>query len=156
MWEAHGGRLAITGRGMALLYRLVNHLVGERGGTVVVIDVDGRFSASHLKCELRHVHVFRTTPRGLKGTLEGVERYMLWGEHESKGREWLGTVVNGGVGGDIMVGWRGWLRVEREETVGFAPGMSAEEALGESEARQEFVNSRGWRAVSDLGEFSWS
>jgi hypothetical protein len=80
---------------------------------------------------------------------------MLWGEHESKGREWLGTVVNGGVGGDIMLGWRGWLRVEREETVGFAPGMSAEEALGESEARQEFVESRGWKAVSDLGEFSW-
>lgn len=80
---------------------------------------------------------------------------MLWGEHGSKGREWVGTIVNGGVGGDIMVGWRGWLRVEREEVGVFGIGVSVEEGMGEREVRQEVVDGRAWKAVSDIGEFRW-
>jgi hypothetical protein len=150
----HGGRLAIIGRGIQLVYRIVNEVVA-RGGTVAVVDVEGRFSPSHLDCELKHVHVFRPTVSNLKATLDSVEGYMLWGDHGSKEREWMGTIVNGGIGGDIMTGWRGWLTVERELVEGSAPGISAEEALIERGRGQEAIASRGWRAVSQHGAFSW-
>lgn len=81
---------------------------------------------------------------------------MLYGEHKSHAREWLGTIVNGGVGGDINLGWRGWLRVEREEVGGFGEGVSVEEAWGERERRGEVVDARGWRAEDDEGiGFVW-
>lgn len=84
---------------------------------------------------------------------------MLYGEHASKGREWMGTLVNGGgmmvKGADVVVGWRGWLRVEREAVSAFAEGMAVEEAWRERERRQEIVDSRGWKAGSEMGEFSW-
>jgi len=130
-------------------------MVTSLQGTVALIDIDGRFSPSHLSCELQHVHVFRPTKRNLKVTLESVEEYMLWGEHESMGREWVGTLVNGEVGGDIMVGWRGWLRVEREEVSGFTDGVSVEEVVGEREKRQEVVDSKGWRGTSEMGKYCW-
>ena len=155
LWRSHGGKLAITGRGLPLVYRIVNHLVSVRGGTVAVVDIEGRFSPSHLDCELRHVHVFRPTRRNMKATLESVEGYMLWGEHGSKEREWMGTIVNGGVGGEIMTGWRGWLKVEKDSVKAFAAGVSVEEALREREMRQEGTSFTGWRAVSEYGGFSW-
>jgi hypothetical protein len=130
-------------------------MVTSLQGTVALIDIDGLFSPSHLSCELQHIHVFRPTKRNLKVTLESVEEYMLRGEHGSKGREWVGTLVNGGVGGDIMVGWRGWLRVEREEVSGFTDGISVEETVGEREKRQEVVDSKGWKGVSKLGNYCW-
>jgi hypothetical protein len=105
--------------------------------------------------DLSHVHVFRCSKEKLKATLESLEGYMLWGEHGSKGREWLGTIVLGGAGGDIMVGWRGWLGVDRDLVGGFGEGVSVEEAWGERERRQEVVDGRGWRAICELGEFSW-
>lgn len=147
--------MAIVGRALPLLYHIVNHLVKARGGTVAVVDVDGRFSPSHLDCELRHVHVFRPTRSNLKVTLESVEGYMLWGDHGSKDREWMATIVNGGVGGDIMTGWRGWLKVERDEVDGFAAGISVEEALIERKVGQDTIPSRGWRAVSQDGTFTF-
>jgi hypothetical protein len=155
LWRDHGGKLAIVGRGLPLIYHIVNHLVKVRGGTVAVLDVEGRFSPSHLDCELRHVHVFRPTKSNLKATLESVESYMLWGNHGSKGREWMATIVNGGVGGDIMTGWKGWLRIERDRMDSFVAGISAEEALIEKEISQKHVSPRGWRAVSQYGTFSW-
>lgn len=130
-------------------------MVTGLSGTVALIDVDGRFSASHLSCDLNHVHVFRPTKGNFTATLEGVQEYMLWGEHGSKGREWLGTLVNGGVGGDVMVGWRGWLRVEREEVRRFAVGSSIEEVFGEREQRQDVVDHKGWKGVSEMGNYSW-
>ena len=154
LWRSHGGRLAIVGRWLPLLYHIVNHLVKVRGGTVAVVDVDGRFSPSHLDCELRHVHVFKPTRSNLNVTLESVEGYMLWGDHASKNRELMATIVNGAVGGDIMTGWRGWLKVEREEMEGFAAGISAEEALAERRGPDN-MGSRGWRAVSQHGTFGW-
>lgn len=54
---------------------------------------------------------------------------MVYGGHGSKGREWWGTIVVGGPGGDVCGGWRGWLRVDREETPGFGGVVPAEEAL---------------------------
>jgi hypothetical protein len=156
LWRNHGGKLAIVGRGLPLLYHIVNQLVEGRGGTVAVLDVDGRFSPSHLDCELRHVHVFRPTKSNLKVTLESVEGYILWGDHGSKDREWMATIVHAGVGGDIMTGWRGWLKVERERVQGFEAGISVEEALIEREMGQENGIPRGWRAVSQYGTFSWT
>jgi hypothetical protein len=155
LWRSHGGKLAIVGRWPPLLYHIVNHLVRVRGGAVAVVDVDGRFSPSHLDCELRHVHVFRPTRSNLKVTLESVEGYMLWGDHASREREWMATIVNGGVGGDIMTGWRGWLRVEREGIGGYTAGISTEEALIEGREEHSNMGSMGWRAVSQYGTFSW-
>ena len=142
LWKQHGGKLSITGRGFPLIYSLTRHLVRDLEGTVVVVDLDGRFSPSHLvgmgmsMGDLGHVHVFRCSKERLKVTLDSVENYMLWGEHGSRGREWLGTIMLGGVGGDIMVGWRGWLGVDRDIVGGFGEGVSVEEAWGERERRQ--------------------
>lgn len=155
LWKSHGGNLSITGRGLPLLYHVIDHMVTSLHGTVALIDIDGRFSPSQLSCELEHVHVFRPTQMNLKVTLESVEKYMLWGEHGSKGREWVGTLVNGGVGGDIMVGWRGWLRVEREDVCGFELEVSVEEVMGEREKRQEVVEAKGWKGVSEMGSYYW-
>ena len=82
---------------------------------------------------------------------------MLYGEHGSKIREWVGTVVSGGTGGDINLGWRGWLRVEREEVGNFGCGVSVEEAVEDRERRCEVVDGKGWKAVCDGlgGEFGF-
>ena len=83
------------------------------------------------------------------------------------GREWRGSIVIGGDGlgmgtvlGEranvfMMVGWRGWLRVEREEMVGFGRGISAEEAVGERVGRREVVEGRKWRGESEMGAYAW-
>jgi hypothetical protein len=88
---------------------------------------------------------------------------MLYGEHASKERVWKAVFVLGGnvlgkgiAGGEIMTvttGWRGWLRVEREEVPGFLAGTSVEEAWGDRGAREKAVQSRGWKGVSEVGEF---
>jgi len=156
LWRSNSGKLSITGRGLPLLYHVIDHMVTALNGTVALIDLDGRFSPSHLSCDLQHVHIFRPLKDNLKATLDGVEEYMLWEDHASKGREWVGTLVNGGVGGDVMVGWRGWLRVEREEVGGFAVGVSVEEVIGKREERQELVESKGWKGVSEMGEYRWN
>ena len=163
MWTRHGGRLEITGpEGLELLYRIVSIAVSPpRNGTIVVVDADGRFDVTQLRCEiedLKHVHVYRLLKGHVKDTLEQVESYLLGGEHASMGRECVGVVVNGAQGGDIMLGWRGWLRVEseREDVSRFGVGVSAEEAMGVREQRQLAVESKGWRAVSDWGEYRWN
>jgi hypothetical protein len=159
LWKQHGGRLFITGRGLPLIYTIITHLVHTLGGTITVIDLDRRFSPTHLielsMEELMHIHVFRCSKERLKVTLESLEGYMLWGEHGSKGREWLSTIVLGGVGGDITVGWRGWLGVERETVGGFGEGISVEEAWEEKERRQDVMDGKGWTGICEMGEFSW-
>jgi hypothetical protein len=131
-------------------------------GTVVVIDLDRRFSPSHLQLpeqELQYVHVFRPTKENLQVTIESIEGYMLYGEHGSKGREWVGTILNGGgavvKGVDVVVGWRGWLRVERESVGTFAEGMSVEAAWEERTKRQEVVDGKGWKGKSKMGVMRW-
>ncbi|KAI2618311.1 hypothetical protein GGS26DRAFT_574984 [Hypomontagnella submonticulosa] len=84
---------------------------------------------------------------------------MVYGDHGSRAREWWGTVVLGGGGSgarsDVSVGWKGWLRVEREEVPGFAAGVSVEEALRDRNKRQEVVNGAGWVAMSRVGGYVW-
>jgi len=153
-------KLSISGRGLALLYAVVDHLVDGLGGTVAVVDLEGRFSPSHLRCEVGHVHVFRvgagkTGNVGIGEVMGEVERYMMGGGHGSWGREWVATVVNGGVGGDVMVGWMGWLRVEREEVEGFAAEIGVDEALEMREEKQEELDKRGWTAATEDGKATW-
>ncbi|KAH6712840.1 hypothetical protein BKA61DRAFT_484704 [Leptodontidium sp. MPI-SDFR-AT-0119] len=159
--------------------RLLREIASEEGSledVIALLDLTGRFSPSHLlsssstttsttsnspppsltKADLIHIHVFKPTKATLQATLDSIENYMLYGEHKSHAREWLGTIVNGGVGGDINLGWRGWLRVEREEVGGFGEGVSVEEAWGERERRGEVVDARGWRAEDEEGiGFVW-
>lgn len=100
----------------------------------------------------------------------------------SRHREWWGTVIisgsgsnpvavdNGGNGGREMgmgavvtAGWKGWLRVEREEIGGFVGGsgsesgiggcVSVEEALAQRERRREVVGRARWVAVGAGGRW---
>jgi hypothetical protein len=107
--------------------------------------------------ELQHIHVFKPALSNLKITLESVENYMLYGEHGSKGREWVGTIVVGASGGDINIGWRGWLRVEREEVPKFGDGVAVEEVWREKgmRQRQEVVDKSGWKVECEFGDYCW-
>lgn len=85
----------------------------------------------------------------------------------SRSREWRGIFVLGGSptlssssgaqnqGHDekLLVGtsWRGWLRVEREETSAFEVGISVEEAWEERDRRWEDVERKGWKGVCEEG-----
>ncbi|KUJ18146.1 uncharacterized protein LY89DRAFT_38900 [Mollisia scopiformis] len=154
-WSHNGGKLSVTGRGLPFLYQLLTSLLLNLHGTVALLDLTARFSPSHVSVpssELQHIHVFQPTPSNLKVTLESVEKYMLYSEHGSKGREWVGTIVLGGNGGDINIGWRGWLRVEKEEVTKFGDGVGVEEAWGEKgmRQRQEVVDKVGWRAECEI------
>ncbi|PVH89298.1 hypothetical protein DL98DRAFT_99060 [Cadophora sp. DSE1049] len=174
LWQTHGGKLSITGRTLPLLHHILVHLVSPAhlNGTVALVDLTGRFSPSHLlppssassssdsqpgrdniqieylqKEDLQHIHVFHPTKSNLAATLASIEPYMLYGSHRSHGREWLGLIVNGGVGGDINLEWRGWLRVEKESVGSFGERVSVEEVFfGERARREEVVGQRGWRA----------
>lgn len=170
LWASHGANhpLAITSSDTArsaLLYHLISSTVSApHNGTIAIIDVSGRFDVTRLMCsfeDLAHVHVFRCTREEFRRTLDGVEKYMIYGEHGSRGREWVGVLVNGDVGergGDITIGWRGWLRVEslRNEVPTFGVGVSAEEAMGERERRWSVVKRLGWKAVCPEGQYSWN
>jgi hypothetical protein len=168
--QVHGSKnLALTGRPLALVYRLITSLMSTPiPATVVIIDLTQRFSPSHLLpslpiSELKHIHVFRPTKANFSLTLDGVEDYMVFGNHGSRYREWRGTFILGGsaptekgLGEErllVSTGWKGWLRVEREEVVGFGLGLSVEDAWGEREQRWSDVQSKGWKAVCEEGVF---
>ncbi|KAG9236420.1 hypothetical protein BJ875DRAFT_372194, partial [Amylocarpus encephaloides] len=112
--------------------------------------------------ELKHIHIFRTTPSNLSITIASLEGYMLHGPHHSKSREWIGTFIIGGsnprgskaVGENGLLvtgGWRGWMSGEREELVRFGMGVSVEEAWGERGVRMDLLRARGWRGVCEEG-----
>ncbi|KAH6683201.1 hypothetical protein B0J14DRAFT_141426 [Halenospora varia] len=169
--HTHGSKtLSISGRSLPIIYSLIITLMSgpyQGQNTLVVVDIDGRFSPSHLLpslpfSELKHVHVFRPAKSNLAVTLSSLDSYMLNGEHASKGREWKGTFVLGGSPGvgigkgaeeRILVGtgWRGWLRGEREEVTGFGVGISGEEAWAEREQRWGVVVGKGWKGVAEEG-----
>jgi hypothetical protein len=162
LWTRHGGRLEITGHGgLPLLYHIVSAVVAPmRSGTIVIVDVDGRFDVSRLSCsleDLQHVHVVRPAKGMLKETLGQLDTYLLGGKHGSMSRELVATVVNGSQGGDISVSWRGWLKAESEidEVPRFGMGISVEEALTERDNRQEAIENKGWRAESEWGDYRW-
>jgi hypothetical protein len=87
---------------------------------------------------------------------------MIYSKHASIAREWWGSIVIGGgspvvLGPEAAVttGWRGWLRVDREEVRGFDLGMSIEEALLDRDRRQRAVNDAGWTANCVWGGYTF-
>ncbi|KAI1455578.1 hypothetical protein F4805DRAFT_468613 [Annulohypoxylon moriforme] len=178
--------LSVSGRYLPLLYHLISTLIAEpHNYTIVVVDAENRFDVTRLVShshptthpsgsssypaelsDLRHVHVYRPA-RGqeqLRAAVAAASQWMIYGSHESRAREWWGTIVIGGgsgtgggmsVKGDVNAGWKGWLRVEREEVSGFPAGVSVEEALRDRDKRQEVVDDAGWVAMSRVGGYVW-
>jgi hypothetical protein len=118
------------------------------------------------RADLNHVHILRPA-RGsithIAACVASIEKYMLYGSHRSRGREWWGTVVIGGglnpagsasaaASAQVAVtaDWKGWLRVDRAEVQTFWD-MGAEEALADREKRQAAVEAAGWVASSPWG-----
>ncbi|KAI0596196.1 hypothetical protein F4775DRAFT_325973 [Biscogniauxia sp. FL1348] len=180
--------LSIGGRYLPLLYHLISTLLAPpHRYTVVLVDAEGRFDVTRLvvsspsttlsegegegereregRCtpqDLRHLYVYRPAsrePEQVRAVLEAAREFMLYGKHGSRDREWWGTVVVGAAGGgDVVAGWKGWLRVEREADEGsrFQAGVSVEEALGQRARRQEMADTAGWVASSPWGSYRWA
>ncbi|KAG6359054.1 hypothetical protein INS49_012574 [Diaporthe citri] len=116
--------------------------------------------------DLKHVHVYRPA-RGstshIREVLSAAEHHMIYSRHASIAREWWGSIIIGGGSpavlgpevASVTTGWRGWLRVDREEVRGFGLGMSIEEALLDRERRQRAVNDAGWTANCVWGGFTF-
>ena len=124
--------------------------------------------------DLKHIHIYRPARGSLSHIREIVtsaEHHMIYGRHTSTTREWWGTVVIGGgspvvlqsalgpVAGsgaaDVTTGWKGWLRVDREEVSGFGVGMSVQEALSDRARRHAAVQEAGWVAGCVWGSFGF-
>lgn len=153
--------------------------------TLLLIDLEGRFDATRLSCQeadARHVYVHRPSQPATGGvgidelgeTVDGAsssasgeslrlliseaKEFMLYGDGAavSSSRQLWGSVVIGGYGaGDLAAGWKGWLRVSREQAQVVSPGSSAEEALKRRLTRQEAVDAAGWTAESQWGGFTF-
>ncbi|KAI1467778.1 uncharacterized protein F4812DRAFT_376206 [Daldinia caldariorum] len=176
--------LSVSGRYLPFLYHLISSLIAEpHTYAVVVVDAERRFDVSRLVGsrspssyparldDLRHVYVCRPARARdqVRAAVQAAGEWMLYGAHGSRGRELWGTVVIGGgeggggggggggasVKGDVHAGWKGWLRVEREEVEGFPAGASVEEALRDRDRRQEVVEDAGWVASSKVGSYLW-
>lgn len=116
--------------------------------------------------DLKHVHIYRPargSPSHIREVLSAAEQHMIYSRHASIAREWWGSIVIGGGSpavlgpevASVTTGWRGWLRVDREEVRGFGLGMSIEEALLDRERRQRAVNDAGWTANCVWGGFTF-
>ncbi|RGP78759.1 hypothetical protein FLONG3_3123 [Fusarium longipes] len=157
--------IGISGRHFPLIYKLISDLVSPPHlYAILIIDIEGRFDVTRLTCPLSHMrHVYiqrpvRSDPEHIRALIAEAEGTLLYGDvaHTSSGREWWGTIIVGGqTPGDISTGWKGWLRVDRENVRGFALGISAEEALHQKKQRQDIVDAAGWVATSQWGGFSF-
>lgn len=157
--------ISITGRYLPLIYKIVSQIVSEpEPMSVLVVDLDSRFQAARLPCsedDLRHIYVLRpprASPQELREMISGADKFLLYNTvaQASANRVWWGTIVLGGLGaGDITAGWKGWLRVDREEVRPFPPGISLEEALKQRDARQAAVDAAGWLVSSSWGSFTF-
>lgn len=127
--------------------------------------------------DLRHIYVYRPAHSQVRAAITAAGEFMLYGRHQSRDREWWGTIVVGSSGlstststashpsttsraapADVLTGYKGWLRVDRAEPVpGFHIGISAEEALADRDRRAEAVGkSEGrWRATSRWGSYAF-
>lgn len=160
-----------------MLYKLVSTLVSmPHQMTVLILDLEARFDATRLTCpndDLCHVYIQRParlardhhenpenqdTGEHLRSLVADAGAFMLYGAaalpQASGTRRWWGTIVIGGYGvGDVTTGWRGWLRVDREQVRGFSAGTSAEEALEQRSQRQAAADNVAWSATSPWGNF---
>lgn len=158
------------------MYKIVSTLVSPPHlFAVLVIDVDSRFDPARLTCtagDARHIYVQHPAQqvRSARGETHDespttgpvkadADAHMLYGAvtTASATRQWWGTILAGGLGhGEVTTaGWKGWLRVDREEVPGFPLGVSVERALSQREARQDIVDSARWSADSQWGGFAF-
>ncbi|KAF5128267.1 hypothetical protein E5D57_009203 [Metarhizium anisopliae] len=157
--------ISLCGRALPLLYEVIATLVSApHFYTLLVLDLDARFDPTCLETEasnLEHVYVQRpaqSSPEHLRGLVAAAEAFMLYDDATrlSRGREWWGTVVMGGLAaGDLTAGWKGWARVDRAAVMGFALGTSAEEALAQRATRERAVEGAGWAVSSAFGGFGF-
>lgn len=116
--------------------------------------------------DLKHVYIYRPTrgsPSHIRDVLTSAEHHMIYASHASISREWWGTIIIGGGSpttlgagnGDVMTGWKGWLRINRDNVRGFSAGMSIEEALADRDQRQRAVEEAGYTATSAWGGFAF-
>ncbi len=157
------GGLSVTGRYLPLIYKVASTLVSAPNNkAIIIVDYEGRFQASRLTCnksDLEHIYVMRpaeNTRDQARDIIINTENYILFNHlaRHSAVRELWGTMVLGGVGGgDITAGWKGWLRVDREEVRPFPPNTSIEVALRRREERQRTVDAAGWQVSSAWGGF---
>lgn len=116
--------------------------------------------------DLKHVHVYRPargSPSHIRDVLASAEQHMIYSRHASMAREWWGSIVIGGGSptalgpgnADVTTGWKGWLRVDREEVRGFPVGMSVEEALVDRDQRQRAADAAGFTATCAWGSFAF-
>lgn len=130
--------------------------------TILIVDLEGRFDPASLDCEdadLQHVYIqrpARSSVEHLRTLVADAANFMLYDDatRASRSRECWGTIVLGGLAaGDLVTGWKGWLRVDRTAVPAFALGISAEEALKQRPARQRAVDEAGWTGSSAWGQF---
>jgi hypothetical protein len=172
--------LAISGRYHPLVYKIASTLVSPpHQFALLIIDLDGRLDATRLCCDeedARHVYVQRPSQQAagsashaaahgessvdvnehVKLLLAGAENFMFYSAAAagSGTRQWWGTILVGSVGlCDIAAGWKGWLRVDREQVPAFPLGFSIEKALGRRDARQAAADEAGWSTDSQWGGF---
>ncbi|KAI3399634.1 hypothetical protein diail_6275, partial [Diaporthe ilicicola] len=116
--------------------------------------------------DLKHVHVYRPargSPSHIREVLASAEHHMVYSRHASVAREWWGSIIIGGgsptvlgpEAASVTTGWRGWLRVDREDVRGFGMGMSIEEALLDRDRRQRAAREAGWTANCVWGGFTF-
>ncbi|RCI08566.1 hypothetical protein L249_4773 [Ophiocordyceps polyrhachis-furcata BCC 54312] len=173
--------LTLAGRSLPLIYKIVSTLVSAPWRyAVLVVDVDGSFDATRLtlSCgddDLAHVYVQRPDENdygdeeddadSIRELVVSAQRFMLYNASASLSRHWWGTVVvgggsrSGGLAGlvDIVAGFNGWLRIEREPVVApCPPGLDLAEALARREERQRLVDAAAWVASSSWGDFVFS
>ncbi|RDA94837.1 hypothetical protein CP533_4294 [Ophiocordyceps camponoti-saundersi (nom. inval.)] len=173
--------LALTGRSLPLIYKIVSTLVSAPWHyAVLVVDVDGSFDATRLtlSCDdddLAHVYVQRPEDDGdeeeeqddadsVRDLVVSAQRFMLYEAPASSSRHWWGTVVvgggrSGGLAGlvDVVAGFNGWLHIERQVVVPpYPPNLDLDEALAQREERQRLVDAAAWTASSSWGDFVFS
>ncbi|KAI1002783.1 hypothetical protein K3495_g5423 [Podosphaera aphanis] len=148
----------------ALAHHILVYQLTTCSGAVALLDFTGRFSVAHLvgqcgKEALQHLHVFRIA-RNSGRVCEAVKQWMLYGNHASGKRVWVGTILMGGEGtgpwdgmGGVLVsvGWKGWLNVALDEVQEFDASTSLEQAW---KSRQP-TRSKCWRAWCLEGEYKW-
>ncbi len=123
--------------------------------------------------DLDHVHVYQPAwDASVIDVMAEAEKFMLYGNHASRGREWWGTVVisegptffdNATASSSpgallsrpvVIAGYKGWLRIEKEPV---SPPLNLDapyEKLPAEITRYDVaVSQAGWLATSDWGGF---
>lgn len=165
------GSLAIksnptTAAATALINHILVYQLTNFRGAVALLDFTGNFTISHLKDQcgvesLSHLHVFRLLEQSQE-VFEDVKQWMLFKEHASHNKVWVGTII---IGAEKIADWNGmekvlvscgrngWMNVARDEPKAFVEGISVEEAWKISLEKDKNVR---WKAWCEEGEYKWS